>query len=120
MSDFIIPGTFSYSLAGTNTLAQVSGTPTVLYHISISQTGGSAGFLQIYNNPSAGATAGSPDFVIPLPSGTSGAGTPTFREVDYGPSGRGLNKGLSYLWAAGGTGTVAHGVNATVDITYRM
>lgn len=123
MSDFIVPGTFNYSRVGSNTLVQVSGTPTTLYHISVSHQGGSIGFLQIYNNGSASATAGSPDFVIAVDSGTTIASNPSFqaaRDIVYGPAGRGLSNGLSYLWAAGGTGTVAHGVNAIVDITYRF
>lgn len=110
-------GTYSYSAAGTNTLTQVTANPTTLYHISIAQNGGSAGFLQVYNNGSAAASAGTPDFVIPLNSGTSGAGTPATRDVVYSQYGRQMDGGLSYLWAAGQTGTVAHGVNAVVDIT---
>ena len=113
------PGTFSYSVAGTNTLTQVASYPTVIYHLSLEQNGGSAGFLQIYNNGTQDAGAGTPDFVVSLNSGTSGAGTPARRDIDYGPYGRRLNGGLSYLWAAGPTGTVAHGVNAVVDVTHR-
>ena len=120
MADYPNPGTFSYSIAGTNTLTDVTAKPTALLHISVAQNGGSAGFLQIYNNGSANAAAGAgtPDFAIAVPSGTQGAGTPATRDINYGPFGRELTKGLSYLWAAGPTGTVAHGVNATVDITY--
>ena len=110
-------GTYSYNAAGSNTLTQVTANPTTLYHISVYQNGGSAGFLQVYNNSSASADAGTPTFVIPVNSGTSGAGTPAERQVPYGPYGRQMDGGLSYLWAAGPTGTVAHGVNATVDIT---
>lgn len=119
MPDFLSPGTYSYSIAGTNTLIQVSAKPSILYHVSVSHNGGSAGFLQLYNNGSATASAGTPDFVIPVSSGTSGAGTPAARDILYGPSGRELTAGLSYLWAAGPTGTVAHGVNAIVDITHK-
>lgn len=111
-------GTLYYDTAGTNTLKQVTSNPTKLFHISISQNGGSAGFLQVYNNGTADAVAGTPDFTIALGSGTSGAGTPAFRDINYGEYGRQLNGGLSYLWAAGATGTVAHGVNVTVDITH--
>lgn len=119
MADVPKGGELSYSVAGTNTLTQVTPDPTTLYQVSVSQTGGSVGFLQVYNNGSAAAGAGTPDFVIPLNTGTSGAGTPSFRDVQFGPYGRQMSGGLSYLWAAGATGTVVHGVNATVDITYR-
>ena len=119
MADIPKGGVLSYSAAGTNTLTQVTANPTTLYYVSVSQTGGSAGFLQVYNNGSADAGVGTPDFVIPLNSGTSGAATPSFRDVQFGPYGRQLEGGLSYMWAAGATGTVAHGVNATVDLTYR-
>lgn len=117
MEPTIRGGTYHYNAAGTNTLTQVTKNPTNIFHISVAQNGGSAGFLQIYNNASADAGAGTPDFVIPLNSGTSGAGTPATRDIYYQPYGRELSGGLSYLWAAGPTGTVAHGVNATVDIT---
>ena len=119
MADFANPGTYSYNGAGSNTPVQVTANPTVLYQVSVSQTGGSAGFLQLYNNGTFDVGAGTPDFVIPLNSGTSGAGTPAFRDVVFGPYGRQMSAGLSYLWAAGATGTVAHGVNAVVDIGYR-
>lgn len=119
MADFANPGTYSYSIAGTNTLTQVTADPTVLYQVSVSQFGGSMGYLQIYNNGTFDAGAGTPTFSIPLNSGTSGAGTPAFRDVVFGPYGRQMSAGLSYLWAAGPTGTVAHGVNALVDVTYR-
>lgn len=123
MTDYINSGTWNFNRNGSNTLTQVSGTPTVLYHLSVSHQGGSIGFLQLYNNGSATAGAGTPDFVIAVDSGTTVASSPSFqasRDIIYGPSGRGLNQGLSYLWSATGTGTVAHGVNAIVDITYRM
>ena len=119
MADLREPGTYSYSIAGTNTLTQVTADPTVLYQVGVSQFGGSMGYLQIYNNGTFDSGAGTPAFTIPLNSGTSGGGTPSFRDVIFGPSGRQMSAGLSYLWAAGGTGTVAHGVNAIVDITYR-
>ena len=110
---------FNYSAAGTNTLTQVDAGPSVLFHLSVAQTGGSAGFLQFYNNGSADAGAGTPDFAVALASGTSGAGTPSTRDIVFGQHGRAMNGGVSYLWAAGATGTVAHGVNATVDLTFR-
>ena len=116
-------GTYSYSIAGTNTPTQVTANPTTLYHIVVSHNGGSAGFLQIYNNGTnqvqgpGGTEIGTPAFAIPVNSGTSGAGTPGLREITYGPFGRQMDAGLSYLWSAGPTGTVVHGVNCTVDIT---
>ena len=122
MADFLAPGTYSYSASGSNTLTQVSADPTTLYHVSISHQGGSVGYLQIYNNGSADAGAGTPTFTVAVQAGTGAAGTPDFeatRDVMYGPSGRIMSAGLSYLWAAGATGTVAHGVNAIVDISYR-
>ena len=119
MADAINPGTFSYNVAGTNTPTQVIAGPAVLYQVSVSQNGGSAGFLQLYNNGTQDYGAGTPDFVIPLSSGTSGAGTPSSRDVVFGPHGRVMSGGITYLWAAGATGTVAHGVNATVDLTYK-
>ena len=121
MSNFGIDnegGTYSYNVAGTNTLTQVSANPTALYHFSVSHNGGSAGFLQVYDNGSADAGAGTPSFVIAISSGTANAGTPSFRDIQYGPFGRQMNGGISYLFAAGPTGTVAHGVNAVVDITH--
>ena len=119
MADVALPGTYSYNSAGSNTPVQVAAYPTVLYHLSVEQNGGSAGFLQVYNNGTQQVGAGTPDFVVALSSGTSGAGTPARRDVAYGAYGRRLNGGLSYLWAAGPTGTVAHGVNCTIDVTYR-
>lgn len=122
MADFPQGGTYSYDASGTNTISQVTPDPTTLYHISVTNNGGSLGYLQIYNNGTQQAGAGTPDFAIPVHSGTAGAGTPSFkadRDVVYGPYGRRMDGGLSYLWAAGATGTVAHGVNAIVDITYR-
>ena len=110
---------FSYSAVGSNTLVQVTSSPAVLYQILVSHSGGSVGYLQIYNNGTADGTAGTPDFAIPIGAGTSGAEIPGFRNVFYGPVGRGMDGGISYLFAAGATGTVAHGVNATVDLTYR-
>ena len=41
------------------------------------------------------------------------------RDVEFGPVGVGFNGGLSYLWAAGATGTAAHGVNASIVLSYR-
>ena len=119
MADFANPGTYSYSIAGTNTLTEVTANPTVLYQVSVSQFGGSMGYLQIYNNGTFDAGAGTPTFTIPLNSGTSGAGTPSFRDVVFGPYGRQMSGGLSYLWSAGPTGTVVHGVNVLVDVTFR-
>lgn len=119
MADVLRPGTYSYNAAGTNTLTQVIAGPSVIYQISMAQNGGSMGYLQLYNNGTQDAGAGTPDFTIPLSSGTSGAGTPSFRDVAFGPSGRIMSGGISYLWAAGPTGTVAHGVNCLVDITYK-
>lgn len=113
---------FSYSNAGTNTLTQVVDGPCVFYHVSVSHQGGSVGFLQLYNNGTADAGAGTPDMVFAVNSGTAGAGTPTLmthRDIDLGPFGAAFNGGLSYLWAAGATGTTAHGVNANVTLVYR-
>ena len=115
-------GTFSYSNAGTNTLTQVETSPAVLYSVHVSHQGGSVGFLQIYNNGTADAGAGTPDVVFAINSGTAAAGTPSmmaYRDVDLGAAGMGFNGGLSYLWAAGATGTTAHGVNANLTIVYR-
>ena len=114
-------GTYSYSAGGTNTPTQVTANPTTLYHISVTNLGGSIGYLQVYNNGTIDIGAGTPSFTIPVNSGTSGAGTPSFeseRDVVYGAYGRQMDGGLSYIWAAGATGTVAHGVNAIVDITH--
>ena len=113
---------FSYSAGGSNTLTQVTADPAVLYHVSVTNNSGSIGYLQVYNNGTFAASAGTPDFAIAVHSGTAGAGTPSFlaiREVDYGPFGREMAGGVSYLWATGATGTVAQPVNAVVDITYR-
>ena len=119
MADFLVPGTYSYNAAGSNTPVQVADHPTVLYQVSVAQFGGSMGYLQVYNNGSQAIDVGTPNFTIPLNSGTSGAGTPSFRDVVFGPAGRQMSGGLSYLWAAGATGTVAHGVNVLIDLTYR-
>lgn len=119
MPDIAQPGTYSYSAVGSNTPVQVTADPTALYHISVAQNGGSAGYLQVYNNGTGAVGAGTPDFVIAVPSGTFGAGTPSYRDVSYNPYGRKMDGGLSYLWAAGETGTVAHGVNAIIDISYK-
>lgn len=119
MADIFTLTDFHYSIAGSNTLTNVSKDPTAIYQISVYQNGGSAGFLQVYNNGTIDATAGSPDFAVPVSAGTFGAGTPSSNTITYGPYGRRLSGGLSYLWAAGPTGTVAHGVNCTIDITYR-
>ena len=113
---------YSYNAAGTNTFTQVTANPTVLYHVSVSHNGGSVGYLQIYDNGTQQAGAGTPDFAIAVHSGTAAAGPPSFeatRDISYGAYGRRMNGGLSYLWAAGATGTAAHGANAVVDITYR-
>lgn len=113
---------FSYSNAGSNTLTQVDAGPVTLYSIHVSHQGGSVGFLQFYNNGSADAGAGTPDFALAVNSGTAAAGTPTLmahRDVVLGAYGVQLDAGLSYLWAAGATGTTAHGVNANVTLTYK-
>ena len=116
-----VGGTYSYSIAGTNTLTQVQPAGALkLLDIHVTNIGGSTGYLQLYNGGSANGSAGTPTFTIPVFSGTAGAGTPTFpafRDIFY-PQGRQFSTGLSYLWSAGGTGTVAHGANAIVDITY--
>lgn len=119
MPDILEAGTYSYNAAGSNTLIQVTNYPTVLYSVHLANNGGSMGYLQVYNNGTSDAGAGTPTFTIPLNSGTSGAGTPALRDVVFGPSGRKMDAGLSYLWAAGPTGTVAHGVNCLVDISYK-
>lgn len=118
MADIPQGGTFNYSIAGTNTLTEVTKDPTTLYGISVAQFGGSMGYLQVYNNGTQQAGAGTPDFIIPLSTGTF-TGTPSSRDINYSPHGRQMNGGLSYLWAAGATGTVAHGVNAMVEFSFR-
>ena len=109
-------GQFTYSTVGSNTAVQVTDNPTTVFNISIEQNGGSAGFLQLYNNGTFDISAGvAPTLVYAVSSGTSGGGTPAIRDIVY-PGGLGFNKGFSYLWAAGPTGTVAHGVNASIII----
>ena len=113
---------FSYNNAGSNTLIQVTASPAVLYHLSIYNPGGSVGYLQIYNNGTADASAGTPDLTFPVNSGTAAAGTPSMmshRDIDFPTTGIALSGGISYLWAAGGTGTAAHGANVAVVIGYR-
>ena len=120
MADFP-KGVGHYNAAGSNTLVQVSTDPLAIYSISVSNTGGSVGYLQVWNAGTAALTAGTlMDFIVPVFSGTAGAGTPSYnasRDVFY-PFGRQAKAGLSYMWAAGTTGTVAHGVNAIIDITF--
>ena len=101
-------GTYYYTNAGTNTLTQVTANPTYLYHLSVANTGGSVGYLHVYNNGSADAGAGTPDLTFPVPGGTAD------REIDF-PNGIRLDGGCSILWAVGATGTVAHGANANVN-----
>ena len=109
-------GKFTYSAAGTNTIVQVTDEPTVIFNISIEQFGGSAGYLQLYNNGTNAVTAGNaPTLAYAVAAGTFTAGTPATRDLIF-PGGLGFNQGLSYLWTAGPTGTVAHGVNASVII----
>lgn len=109
-------GKFTYSAVGSNTKVEVSNEPTVIFNISIEQNGGSAGFLQLYNNGTGDITAGvAPTLVYAVGAGTFTAGTPAYRDISY-PGGLGFNQGLSYLWAAGPTGTVSHGVNAALTI----
>ena len=110
-----IQGTPYYDSAGTNTIKQIAGTGVTVFSIYASQTGGSAGWLQIYNNGTSQTTSGAPDLAFAIPTGTF-IGTPSIHQFTF-PGGMHLNKGLSYLWADGPTGTVAHGVNATVIIT---
>ena len=104
---------FSYSNAGTNTLTQVDAGPVTLFHIGATNTGGSVGYLHIYNNGSADAGAGTPDITFPIRSGTEP------QEISFDPYGVQLDGGLSYLWAVGATGTVAHGVNLNLNIAYK-
>lgn len=113
-----IQGTPHYNIAGTNTLTQVSTSAVTIYSLHIEQNGGSAGFLQLYDGGSAGAagSAGTPQVAFAVSSGTSGAGTPSIGRDTF-PAGLHFGNGLSYLWAAGATGTVAHGVNAAVVLT---
>ena len=118
MADYPQGGTFHTSIEGTNTLTQVTKDPTILYSLSVAQFGGSMGYLQVYNNGTQQAVAGEPSFIVPLSTGTF-TGTPSTRDISFGPFGRQMDGGLSYLWAAGGTGTVAHGVNAMVDISFK-
>lgn len=125
MPDIAQPGTYYYNGAGSNTPVQVTDAPTAVYQISVGQNGGSAGFLQVYNNGTynvqgaGGTVIGTPDFVVPVASGTSGAGTPAVQTISYAPYGRVLDGGLSFIWSAGATGTVAHGVNAIINIDLR-
>ena len=125
MSDIDGPGAqFHYNAVGSNTLVQVTASPARLYSVHVSQNGGSMGYLQMYNagtgDPVGGTiTAGTlMDWVVTLPSGTSGAGTPAFRDIAY-PKGVEMSGGISYMWAAGSTGTVAHGVNVVVHMSYQ-
>ena len=119
-------GTYSYNGGGTNTPTQVTANACILYHVSVSHNGGSVGYLQFYNNGTydvegaGGTVIGTPDFVVAVHAGTAAAGTPTFqaaRDVVFGPYGRQLNGGLTYLWANAATGTAAFAGNAIVDIT---
>lgn len=112
---------FSYSNAGTNTLTQVDAGPVTLYSVHVSHQGGSVGFFHLYNNGSADAGAGTPDMVFAVNAGTAAAGTPTlmtYRDISF-PAGVQFDGGLSYLWTTAATGTVAHGVNAQVNISYK-
>lgn len=113
---------FSYNTVGSNTIVQVVAEPAVLYHVSISHQGGSVGYLQLYNNGTQDTATGTPDITFAVNAGTAAAGTPTLmvlRDVDFGPVGIAFNGGLSYLWAAGVTGTAAHGANANITLVYR-
>jgi len=116
-------GVGHYNASGSNTLTQVESVPVTVYSISVSNVGGSVGYLQVYNNGTAAVTAGTLHaMTVPVYSGTAASGTPSnsifpARDIVY-PVGKQFSNGLSYLWAAGTTGTVAHGVNAIVDITY--
>ena len=120
MADIPI-GSTHFNASGSNTLTQVTASPITVYNLSLTQLGGSVGYLQVYGAGTSGITAGTNmTFDVPVISGTAGAGTPSFkadRDINYYP-GKQL-QGLSYLWAAGSTGTVAHGVNAIIDITYK-
>lgn len=114
---------FHYNASGSNTLIQIEAIPVTIYSVSVSQNGGSVGYLQLYNNGTAPLTAGTlMNTTIPVYSGTAASGTPPnsivpVRDIFY-PQGKHFEKGFSYLWAAGTTGTVSHGVNAIIDITY--
>ena len=125
MADIDGPGAqFHYNAVGSNVPTQVTSTPARLYSIHVSQFGGSMGYLQMYNAGTGDVTGGTitpgtnVDWTVTVPSGTSGAGTPAFRDIFY-PKGIEMSSGISYLWAAGSTGTVAHGVNAVVHFSYQ-
>lgn len=111
-------GTFFYTSVGSNTLIQVSNTSIVLFDCDITINGGSAGYLQFYlaGSQTASGSAGTPDFIYAV-SPHSQQGTVGWRDLDF-PIGRQCNKGLSILWSPNGTGTVAHGNNAIVNMTY--
>ena len=112
--------TFHYSLAGTNTPTQVQPSPVTLYQLNVTNIGAVTGYLQVYNNGSADLGAGTPDFVIPVPPNVAtSSGTVGYRPLDFGSNGLKLSGGLSYLWAAGATGTVAIATNASVFAVYK-
>lgn len=111
---------FHYSASGTNTPTQVNKSPVTLYSLNVTNIGAVTGYLQVYNNGSADLGAGTPDFVFPVPPNVAtSSGTVSSRPVDMGPYGLKLSGGLSYLWAAGATGTVAIATNASVFLTYK-
>ena len=113
-----IQGTPFYDSAGTNTIKEASSSAVTVYSLRVEQFGGSAGWIQLYGASSdvAGGSVGTPTVAFAVPSGTSGAGTPSSTSLTF-PAGMHFVNGLSYLWAAGAGGTVAHGVNAAVIIT---
>lgn len=113
MNPNIRGASFSYSNAGTNTLTQVDAASVNIFFVNAYNTGGSVGYLQLYNNGSADAGAGTPDVTFPVRGGTEG------ERIYLGPYGMQFDGGLSYLWAVGATGTAAHGVNLNVTIVYK-
>lgn len=120
MADTGQVGTYHLSFVGSNTPTQVTAKPTILYSLSVAHNGGSAGYLQVYDNGTGAITAGTNmQMSFAVASGTFAAGTPAQISKDFGPNGVAMNGGLSYLWATGTTGTVAHETNAVINIVYK-
>lgn len=102
---------YHYNGAGTNTLTNVSAQEVNLYAIDV-QALGSPGYLQVYDNGSTEAGAGTPDLVFRV--GELGS-----RNIQFGPAGARLKGGLSYHWGTAATGTAAVAGNAIVNIVYQ-
>lgn len=102
---------YYYSGAGTNTLANVSSYEAQLYNIEVTALG-SPGYLQVYNNSSTEAGAGTPDMVFYV-------GELATRSIPFGPVGTRLKGGLSYLWGTAASGTAVNAGNIAVNIIYQ-